>query len=126
MPGWDNTARRGENATVYVGATPQLFGEWAREAIAQETRERGSRGLVFVNAWNEWAEGAYLEPDQTHGTAFIRELSGDLGSNAEPDAPAHSWRWSLPQAASIVRSIAGSALNMIRSARASMTRTRTR
>ena len=122
MPGWDNTARRGANATIYAGATPQLFGAWARTAIDRETRARGSRGLVFVNAWNEWAEGAYLEPDQTHGRTFIEAMSGEASTRHAPLHPDHSWWWSLPQIASIARSAVGSVLNLVRRARSSLLR----
>lgn len=71
MPMWDNTARRGSRATVYVGHSPLAYNAWLRAAIRAEHNERGDRGLVFVNAWNEWAEGAYLEPDATHGDAYL-------------------------------------------------------
>ena len=83
MPGWDNSARRGAHATIYVGSSPGLYAEWLRRARAQEQRERGSAGLVFINAWNEWAEGAYLEPDATHGDGYLRATRPD----AAPMAP---------------------------------------
>lgn len=72
MPGWDNTARRGSNATVYVGSSPRRYAEWLEQARSAEAAERGVDGLVFINAWNEWAEGAYLEPDATHGDAYLK------------------------------------------------------
>jgi len=56
-PRWDNTARRGDRATVFHGSTPELYEAWLREVV--ERTVAGGRGdggdLVFVNAWNEWA-----------------------------------------------------------------------
>jgi tetratricopeptide (TPR) repeat protein len=72
VPGWDNTARRQLDGTMLVNSSPDLFRAWLRESIAraQEMLPPGRR-FVFINAWNEWAEGAYLEPDQTHGRAML-------------------------------------------------------
>lgn len=71
-PGWDNTPRRGETATIYAGATPSKYAAWLRQACehALETLP-ADRAFVFVNAWNEWAEGAHLEPNRRHGHAFL-------------------------------------------------------
>lgn len=83
MPAWDNTARRGPAATIYVGADPESYQWWLARAIDAERAERGGDGLVFINAWNEWAEGAYLEPDDARGLAWVtatrRAVDGDMG-----------------------------------------------
>lgn len=71
MPRWDNSARRGTSATVYVGDTPGVYQEWLASAMADERAQRGDDGLVFINAWNEWAEAAYLEPDQATGRTYL-------------------------------------------------------
>jgi hypothetical protein len=63
IPRWDNTARRGLNGTVFVGGGPTAYGQWLAWAREQERADRGGNGMIFINAWNEWAEGAYLEPD---------------------------------------------------------------
>lgn len=91
-PMWDNTARRGRNATVFVGSTPGRFREWVRAALADERRLRGQDGLVFINAWNEWAEGAYLEPDTEHGDAYLRAVTEDVERT-----PTLEQGWSLPR-----------------------------
>ena len=72
MPGWDNTARRGDLANIFVHSTPEYYEVWLRETIARvlDRREPDER-LVFVNAWNEWAEGAHLEPDRRFGHQFL-------------------------------------------------------
>lgn len=72
-PGWDNTARRKNRATVFVNNSPRGYQEWLFNAIA-DTRSRFAspeKQLIFVNAWNEWAEGAYLEPDRHYGYAYL-------------------------------------------------------
>jgi lipopolysaccharide biosynthesis protein len=63
MPGWDNTARRGTAAYVFHGATPIGFRRWFDRAVAAAAAGAAPEPLVFVNAWNEWAEGAALEAD---------------------------------------------------------------
>jgi glycosyl transferase family WbsX len=72
MPGWDNTPRRGPNGNVFWGPTPELYELWLREMIAYTRRSfPPERRLVFVNAWNEWGEGAHLEPDIRFGREFL-------------------------------------------------------
>jgi glycosyltransferase involved in cell wall biosynthesis/2-polyprenyl-3-methyl-5-hydroxy-6-metoxy-1,4-benzoquinol methylase len=79
MPGWDNTPRRGALGNVYVGASPRLYQRWL-ESVCDETltRQPPSRRLVFVNSWNEWAEGAHLEPDKRYGYAYLNATSAAL------------------------------------------------
>ena len=72
IPDWDNTARKQMDGTTFIGSTPDLFRAWLRETLVR-TRELLPPGhrFVFVNAWNEWAEGACLEPDGRHGRAML-------------------------------------------------------
>lgn len=68
MLAWDNTARRLTDARIFHGATPYGFRRWMKSLLEQEARNNdSSESLVFINAWNEWAEGTYLEPDQRWG-----------------------------------------------------------
>lgn len=71
-PHWDNDARREGQGMTMHGSTPELYEQWLNGAIdfAQE-HPIHQESLVFVNAWNEWAEGAYLEPDVHYGHAYL-------------------------------------------------------
>lgn len=73
-PAWDNTARRKNRGTVFANSTPSLYAEWLGNAIADTLKRFKHRDerLIFVNAWNEWAEGAHLEPDQRYGFAYLQ------------------------------------------------------
>lgn len=77
-PDWDNTPRRERNAHTLVGSSPEKFEKWVREA-ALLTIKRYQAGKIaapclFVNAWNEWAEGAVLEPSERYGEAYLQAL----------------------------------------------------
>src|SRR5690606_28309874 len=74
-PSWDNSARRRTNATLYHGATPQKFEEWVKyiknyTASSFDSNEQ----IFFINAWNEWAEGCHLEPDQKWGRSYLEVI----------------------------------------------------
>jgi lipopolysaccharide biosynthesis protein len=73
--GWDNTPRRGRRAIVVVNSTPQDLRHSLDDAIASVADQVPARRLVFVNAWNEWAEGNYLEPDWTDGRARLEAVA---------------------------------------------------
>ena len=73
MPDWDNTARKQNHSNIFHGASPAAYRSWLQYMIKQ-TCERfsGDERLVFLNAWNEWGEGAYLEPDSKYGHAYLQ------------------------------------------------------
>jgi hypothetical protein len=88
--GWDNTPRRrhGE-ALLLLGSTSDRYGVWLERAIRSQIRAEGGDGIVFVNAWNEWAEGAHLEPDSANGRAYLeatRDIVQRLGGALPPPA----------------------------------------
>jgi len=89
-PGWDNTARRGESATVLHPMTPRHYEHWLGRAVSEADRLPPEHRLVFVNAWNEWGEGCHLEPDRRHGHAYLRAtrraLHTDHADSEDSDA----------------------------------------
>ena len=72
FPMWDNTARRQQRGHVFINESTKAYSYWLRYLV-QETmiRRDQQEPLIFVNAWNEWAEGTYLEPDQRHGRSLL-------------------------------------------------------
>lgn len=63
-PMWDNTSRRGDKGLILDGATPELYKQWLKDIIIETKNNKNlDDNVIFINAWNEWAEGAYLEPD---------------------------------------------------------------
>jgi len=73
-PSWDNTARRKGKGTIFVNSSPAVYQEWLFNAAVDTVGRSNQKdeNLVFVNAWNEWAEGAHLEPDQDYGYAYLQ------------------------------------------------------
>lgn len=71
---WDNTPRRGENAVVLVHESPDQFERCLRKAVDLVDDESMPEKLIFINAWNEWAEGNYLEPDDRFGRAYLEAV----------------------------------------------------
>jgi lipopolysaccharide biosynthesis protein len=73
VPMWDNSPRRNslETSVILHGSTPQDYERWLRGAFESAARLPVQPSLVFINAWNEWAEGAHLEPDMRHGRAYL-------------------------------------------------------
>lgn len=70
-PSWDNTARRAQDPIILVDSTPEEYGGWLQHAIARTMDWPRQEQIVFINGWNEWAEGNHLEPDQQHGRAYL-------------------------------------------------------
>jgi glycosyltransferase involved in cell wall biosynthesis len=72
FPAWDNDARRQGNGLVVTGSTPARYQAWLDELVVRAQRAPVfGESLVCINAWNEWCEGTYLEPDLHWGAAYL-------------------------------------------------------
>lgn len=78
--GWDNTPRRGEKGRICVGSTGEKFEKYMRMQIAN-AKENYHKDMIFVFAWNEWAEGGYLEPDTQHKYRYLQAIKNALWNN---------------------------------------------
>jgi O-antigen biosynthesis protein len=83
FPSWDNTARQPMKGTSFDGIGPEAFGLYVGEKI-EEIRQflMGDERFLFVNAWNEWAEGAHLEPDSGYGHRWLEALRDAVAAKA--------------------------------------------
>jgi Glycosyltransferase WbsX len=79
--GWDNTARRGENAIVMTGSTPDIVATHLSRVINNVSNVPLDERIIFLNAWNEWAEGMYLEPNSLHGTRLLEAIRAVIHPN---------------------------------------------
>jgi glycosyl transferase family WbsX len=85
FPSWDNTARKRSQALIFHHADPARYEYWLR-GLVEYTRQNlvGDQRIIFVNAWNEWAEGAHLEPDLKHGSAYLEATQRALSGRTDP------------------------------------------
>ena len=84
-PSWDNSARRAKKAIIIHNSKPDLYERWLREMIQTTVHTfDGDERLLFVNAWNEWAEGNHLEPDQRWGRAYLEATRRAVMNGVQP------------------------------------------
>ncbi|MDL0252008.1 glycoside hydrolase family 99-like domain-containing protein, partial [Clostridioides difficile] len=81
MLSWDNTARRNTQSRIFYGSNPNEYKKWIASVIDfsinfYEEKER----MIFINAWNEWAEGTHLEPDEKYGHKYLEVTKEVLGA----------------------------------------------
>lgn len=82
MLSWDNTARRGANSNIFAYADPKEYRKWLTGVIDYTTNYNDDEyQYIFINAWNEWAEGTHLEPDEKYGTQYLQATKDSLYSN---------------------------------------------
>jgi len=85
VPGWDNDARRQGAGLVLHGATPDAYQAWLEQLVRRAaTAPILGESIVCINAWNEWAEGAYLEPDVHYGAAFLNATARAVATLPRP------------------------------------------
>ena len=75
---WDKTPRNGPKATIYTGSDPEKFGKYLKKQLARAQSVYQSEYL-FLTAWNEWGEGAYLEPDEEFGDGYLEAIKTAQG-----------------------------------------------
>lgn len=75
---WDNASRYKKRATIYRGATPEKFSYWMSRLVDGMPSRDLPEKFIFLNAWNEWSEGAYLEPDEKFGYQYLEAIRNAL------------------------------------------------
>lgn len=113
--GWDNEPRRAGAGRSFVHAAPRRYRDWLHTTITNRMPAQGDgSGMVFINAWNEWAEGAVLEPDSRLGYAWLQATRSALvaASTAGRPRARHASRacvvihaWYMPEFAEILTAI---------------------
>ena len=82
-PMWDNSARRKINYFILHHSTPQKYKVWLQHIINNYKWEDMPESFLFINAWNEWAEGNHLEPCQKWGREFLEVTKEALHTNTK-------------------------------------------
>lgn len=80
LTSWDNTARKAtSNAWILHGMNPETFQKWLKDIIVESRNIHSvEENIVFVNSWNEWAEGSHLEPDMKYGYGYLQAIKETL------------------------------------------------
>ena len=86
-PGWDNAARRQDcGGVTLVNSSPEKYKFWLNKVINYTLHKfKGDKRLLFINAWNEWGEGAHLEPDKKYGYKWLEATKQSLAENCHED-----------------------------------------
>ncbi len=90
MAGWDNSPRRGKNGIVFLNDTPANFKAELVRTIASVLDKPFEERLIFLNAWNEWAEGNYLEPDELYGRGKLEAVRDANRADAAATPAGHN------------------------------------
>ena len=75
---WDNTARYKQRATIFPNANPEKFEYWFEQLVKSMPGREIPEPFIFLNAWNEWAESTYLEPDENYGFGYLEAVKRTL------------------------------------------------
>lgn len=80
-PGWDNTCRRKKNVFLFRKNTPSFYAKWLDFILKRFKPYSPDENFIFINAWNEWAEGNHLEPDRKWGNKFLEKTKEIIQKN---------------------------------------------
>lgn len=83
MPGYDRTARIGNGEGIFLHNTPENFKRHVLDAIGMVKDKPEERRIIFLNAWNEWGEGCYVEPDMTYGHGYLDAIRTALEESGQ-------------------------------------------
>ncbi|MDF2944232.1 MAG: lipopolysaccharide biosynthesis protein [Herbinix sp.] len=78
---WDNTPRKGKKGLIIHGGSPQKFKQYLKQQIKRSVQLNNE--FLFINAWNEWSEAAYLEPDKKYGYAYLHSVRQAINETIE-------------------------------------------
>ncbi len=107
-PAWDNSARRNENAVILLGSSPAIYQEWLENIIKKTivSNHPGER-LIFVNAWNEWAEGNHLEPCIKWRRSYLEATKSGINNSLAMCPAAKSLSHHIPNFSAVLTSEEG-------------------
>lgn len=78
LPNWDRSARSGKKADIYINSNPENFEIHLKSALELVKNKKTEHRILFLQSWNEWAEGNYIEPDLKYGHGFLEVLKKNL------------------------------------------------
>ena len=78
LAGWDRSPRSGRKAIIYYGTTPETFKHAVEKVLEKVKNKAPEHRIVFLNSWNEWGEGAYMEPDIKYGKGKLEALKSAI------------------------------------------------
>jgi lipopolysaccharide biosynthesis protein len=78
MTSWDDESKRPGAGVSFAGSTPALYAQWLDRSCRMTMMRRPEERFVFINAWNNWADGAHLEPDRKFGYAYLQATANVL------------------------------------------------
>ncbi|MCK5055506.1 MAG: glycoside hydrolase family 99-like domain-containing protein [Candidatus Aminicenantes bacterium] len=81
-PMWDNSPRTSENGVILRNSTPDIFKKWLTHVLKKFRPFSKEENFIFINAWNEWAEGNHLEPDVKFGKAYLEAVRQALSTDS--------------------------------------------
>lgn len=82
-PGWDNSARKKKDYFIFKNANPEKYREWLEDILSKYEPFSPEENLLFINAWNEWAEGNHLEPCKKWGLSYLENTREALNGRAK-------------------------------------------